>query len=324
MTLPAPAAVPISPLLQAIYLSAPTGVPPAVWQRALVEPAVEFLQRPGKALRAGLVELGALLAGGAPPATIDAVATAIELLHAGSLIVDDVEDGARERRGAPALHHLVGTPLAINTGNWMYFRALIALDEIGLDPGALRVALHGLHACHLGQALDLGASLASAPPGDVPAIVAATSRLKTGALTGMAAQLGAIAAAAPPGVEEEVRALGEAVGVGLQMLDDLGGVIAPARADKGAEDLRTGRLTWPWAWFAEIAEPSRFTRLAQRARIDVGGVAAVLADEIGEIGRRAVRTQLDGALDAATAALGDGPAMLAVRAHLAAMEVAYV
>lgn len=323
MTVPARARVSSSPIPSAIYVAAPEGVPPAVWQRALLGPAEEFLSRPGKALRAGLVELGALLGGGADERAIAAIASSIELLHAGSLIVDDVEDGAVERRGAPALHHLVGTPLAINTGNWLYFRALTTLDEAGLDPRALRVALHGLHACHLGQALDLGTNLLAVAAADVPAIVAATTRLKTGALTAMAAQLGAIAAGASAPAEEAVRGLGEAIGIGLQMLDDLGSITSPSRADKGAEDLLAGRPTWPWAWFAERAEPMRWALLVQRARVDVEGVAATLADEVATHGRQVIRDHLDRALAAAEATLGETPAMVAVRVHLDAMEVSY-
>lgn len=323
MTVPARAPAPPPFVWASLYLDAPEGVPDAIWRRALLDPAEEFVRRPGKALRAGLVELGAMLAGGAEPRAVEAVARAIELLHAGSLIVDDVEDAAEERRGAPALHHLVGAPIAINTGTWMYFRALTALDEAGLDPRALRVALHALHACHLGQALDLGARLDTLESRDVPAVVAATTRLKTGALTAMAAQLGAIAAGAAPAIEEAIRALGERVGVGLQMLDDLGAVTSPARAAKAVEDLRAGRPTWPWAWLADGADAFRWSQLVRRAASDPHAVAAALAEEVGTRGRAAIRVHLDAALVAATAALGDGPAMVAVQVHLAAMEVSY-
>ncbi len=323
MTVPARAPSAPSFLWSSLYVAAPDGVPDALWRRALLAPAEDFVSRPGKALRAGLVELGAMLAGGADPRAIEAVSGAIELLHAGSLIVDDVEDDAVERRGAPALHHVVGTPIAINTGNWMYFRALTALDEAGLDPRALRVALHGLHACHLGQALDLGARLDSLDVADVPAVVAATTRLKTGALTAMAAQLGAVVAGASPAVEEAIRALGEQVGIGLQMLDDLGSVTSAARAHKAEEDLRAGRPTWPWAWLSPRVDAFRWTRLVRSAAVEPSGVAAAFADEIAGDGRAAIRAHLDATLAAATAALGDGPGIVALHAHLAAMEVSY-
>ncbi len=85
---------------------------------ALLDPAAEVLSRPGKGCAAGCSRrLDA--AGGAPGSMPPELPAVVELLHAGSLVVDDIEDGSDERRGAPALHHLVGTPLALNTGNWL-------------------------------------------------------------------------------------------------------------------------------------------------------------------------------------------------------------
>ena len=45
----------------------------------------------------------------------------MELTHAGSLIIDDIEDGARTRRGGPAAHLEFGVDLAVNAGNLVYF-----------------------------------------------------------------------------------------------------------------------------------------------------------------------------------------------------------
>ncbi len=109
-------------------------VPAAVWRRALAGPAAEFLARPGKALRARVVRAGFALAGGARASCPEALPLAVEILHAGSLIIDDIQDQAEHRRGAPALHHLIGAPLAINTGSWMYFWALAELGAAGLPP----------------------------------------------------------------------------------------------------------------------------------------------------------------------------------------------
>ena len=92
----------------------------------------------------------------------------VEIVHAGSLIVDDIEDDSLERRGAPSLHRLHGLPLALNAGNWMYFWALDLLDQAAADDGGgrphPRVFGDALYHCHLGQALDL-----SEPAGRDPA-----------------------------------------------------------------------------------------------------------------------------------------------------------
>jgi len=335
------AVAPLAPSLLTALCDAvgPTGaspldpaVPAALWQRALVGPAADFLARPGKELRAAVVAAGWALAGAAPAAMPPHLPLVVELLHAGSLIVDDVEDDSDTRRGAPALHRQVGVPLAINTGSWMYFWALAELAGLGLDPAvereAHRAAIAALVRCHQGQALDLATRIADLDAADVPAVVAATTRLKTGALCRLAAELGAIAAGAAPARRAAIAGFGEAMGVALQMLDDLGSITARSRRDKGREDLRAGRPTWPWAW---LAEESRFAwaRLAPQAREVAAGrgdpdaLADALAEIVGPTGRDRVRAALDRVVADLRAAVGPGPAVDAVAAELARMEASY-
>ena len=184
-------------------------VPSALWRRALSGPAAEFLARPGKELRGAIVRAGWLLGGGDPAGGYDRVALVIELIHAGSLIVDDVEDGSLERRGAPALHALVGAPLAINTGSWMYFWALSELSELALPLAAQSAAVRTLARCHQGQALDLAVRVCELEPFDVRRVVATTTRLKTAGLCRLAAELGARAAGCDPDRCEVIGAFGE-------------------------------------------------------------------------------------------------------------------
>jgi geranylgeranyl pyrophosphate synthase len=307
-------------------------VPAAVWRNALAGPATEFLARPGKGLRATIVRAGWELGGGAPDAMPESLPLVIELLHAGSLIVDDVQDQSAERRGAPALHHLVGVPLAINTGSWMYFWALAEIAELGLAPAtellAHRAATSALVRCHQGQALDLATRIWDLDPDSVEAVVRATTRLKTGALCTLAAELGALAAGAPAPILGAVRRFGGAMGAGLQMLDDLGSLTSPERRAKGHEDLREGRPTWPWAW---IAERHRFTwaRCVAMARHVVDGTGEVdeladtLRDAIEDVGRPRVRSALESALGDLVAVTGVNATTDGIAAELARMEASY-
>jgi geranylgeranyl pyrophosphate synthase len=311
------------------------GVPAAVWRRALAGPAAEFLARPGKELRTTIVRAGWILGGGAPNAMPERLPLVIELLHAGSLIVDDVEDDSDERRGAPALHRIVGVPLAINTGSWMYFWALAELAEIA--PAAMPLAAHTLVRCHQGQALDLAVRIADLDVADVPAVVAATTRLKTGALCTFAAELGALAAGASEATRAAIGRFALAMGTGLQMLDDLGSLASPARREKGREDLRAGRPTWPWAWLAEQG-PFAWSRLASMERAIasegpaapkdacdrcVDELADALASATSDTGRARVRAVLATALDDLRATVGAGPAIDTIAAELRRMEASY-
>ena len=79
---------------------AAASVPWHLFRSALYEPLHDFLSRPGKSVRAELLFSTYRLTGGkgAPPAELGLF---VEALHAGSLVVDDIEDDSLERRGCP-------------------------------------------------------------------------------------------------------------------------------------------------------------------------------------------------------------------------------
>lgn len=306
-------------------------VPEEVWRRALIRPAGDFLSRPSKELRTQLVRAGWMLTGNEDEAIPDRVALVIELLHAGSLIIDDVEDASSQRRGAPALHEVFGVPLAINTGSWMYFWALAELTGLGLSPAAelaiYRKTCATLVRCHQGQALDLASRISDLALADLPSVVAATTSLKTGALCGLATSLCGLACDAPPALVAAVERFGASAGSALQMLDDLGSLTAPARREKGREDLRHQRPTWPWAWLAE-AHPFRWARLIEQLRAarddrELDAVADALAEEVGERGRARIRALVDDTLAELVRDVGDSPAIAVIRTALAQMEKSY-
>src|SRR6185503_16205713 len=90
-----------------------------------------------------------------------------ELLHVGSLIIDDVQDDSDVRRGGPACHKLYGEALAINAGCASYFLAQIPVGMSNLSE-SLRVNIYetyfeAVRAAHAGQALDID-SLVSLMP----------------------------------------------------------------------------------------------------------------------------------------------------------------
>ena len=307
------------------------GVSRAVWERVLFAPARDIIARPAKQLRGELVALGAALAGcDRPPA---AVIAAIEVLHAGSLVIDDIEDGAKHRRGDVALHHRYGVPVALNTGNWMYFCAFALVDRAPLAED-VRISLHrtmlrAVMDCHAGQALDVGLDVTELPRDQLRPIVARSSALKSGALTRLAAELGAIAGGGSPDQLATVRALGASLGVALQMLDDLGGVTCEHRLAKGREDLELARPTWPWLWAAEHTDDARWARLVRTGRrvAHDGDDASALARELGAIVQAPGRAEIACQLAATLATIRDAGStelITTVEAQLARLEAAYV
>jgi len=326
LTLKSPAAtdeIDISTLLTEI--PPPPGISTELWQSSLLGPLSEFLARPGKHFRSQLTRLAWALTGRRddPPGKLPLV---VELLHAGSLIIDDIEDGSLQRRGKAALHHVVGLPLALNAGNWLYFWPFDLLRQIELSPhlelAATRASLDAVRACHEGQALDLAATIRDLKPSEVFSVCLAISERKSGTLMGLAAELGAIAAGADANFTRALRTFGKRVGVALQMLNDLSELTGAAGSMKHHEDLTHGRITWPWAWAALRLPATQFDALKARGANLVAGIgnADVLARSLllalGTDPQRPIRQLLEHAFLDLTEAVGDHPALNVVQAEL--------
>jgi geranylgeranyl pyrophosphate synthase len=290
-------------------------VPLELLRRAALEPAAAVLRRPGKRFRARLVELGWRLCAGEAPLP-PALPAAIELIHLGSMVVDDIEDGSSHRRGGPAAHRIYGVPLALNTGNLLYFLPLVLLDELAL-PAARALTLHRRIAhtmvrAHCGQALDLDSRVATVSQAEITSLAQALSALKTGSLMGLAAALGPLCSGAGEAVDAALARFGAELGVALQMCDDAGNL---NRHDphKQYEDLRLGRLTWVWAWLAESLSREEYAGLQRRAAaVEAGRAeAATLAEDLrrllGVRGRLRARQRRRAAFASLRRQLGDHP-----------------
>ena len=221
----------------------------------------------GKRFRATLLQRAFEFAGGqgeAPAAIIDAV----EMLHTGSLVLDDVEDDSVTRRKQPALHRVIGSARAINAGNWMYFRALELAAAASEDPlksvAVLKKFIEVARQCHEGQAIDLSTRIDEVTPRQAQATALSISRWKTGRLVSLAAWCGAQAAAGDAQTLGAVAAFGCQVGICLQMKNDLDELTDFIGGAERCDDLRNRRVTWPWAWAAGRLSGKRFASLQRR------------------------------------------------------------
>ncbi|RYZ06404.1 MAG: hypothetical protein EOO73_15610 [Myxococcales bacterium] len=278
-------------------------IPERLWAASLSGPLLELLSRPGKEFRSRLVEVAYDVGRNDDSAAMpELLPLLVEILHAGSLIVDDIEDDSKYRRGKPALHLIVGVPLALNAANWLYFLPHSVLERLELRPEVelqvRRVLDRGVLRCHYGQALDLGARLGSLAQREVFDVVSLSTRLKTGSLLELASELGGTAAGAAPELCQELAGFGREYGVALQMLDDVSGLFEERRAHKGHEDLVNGRPTWPWAWLAQKLDEVSYSRLQHRARevekreLHPEALAKALRRELGDAPYRCVHDQL--------------------------------
>jgi geranylgeranyl pyrophosphate synthase len=198
---------------------------------------------------------------GNPPSCL---ADAVECLHAGSLVIDDIQDDSRTRRGRPTLHREIGVPLAINAGNWMYFDALSRLSDNSLPSklqnGLTKAMIQTGLRCHEGQSLDLSADVSDLDPSQWFELCRRTSRLKTGSLVSLAVTMGALAASAERPVRRALSRFGMNIGIALQMRNDLNEVrrLASSTPDQilhhdsiRSDDFTHRRVIWPWVWAAK-------------------------------------------------------------------------
>lgn len=237
------------------------------WSRALQLAPDLYPGVGGKRFRATLVQRAYEFAGGAgaaPSQMIDAV----EMLHAGSLVIDDFEDGSQTRRDQPSLHRLIGAARAVNAGNWMYFRALELAGAACDDPAGrgqlLSQFIEVARQCHEGQAIDLSTRADELTPRQTLATALAISRWKTGRLVSLAAWCGAHAAGGDADALRNAAAFGCRIGICLQMKNDFDELVAFCNGAERCDDLRNRRVSWPWAWAAQLTPEEQFVSFQRR------------------------------------------------------------
>ncbi|MEV7007476.1 polyprenyl synthetase family protein [Streptosporangium sp. NPDC051022] len=197
----------------------------------------------GKALRPALAVLSAEAAGG-DAERYALAAAAVELVHAFSLLHDDIMDGDRTRRHRPAAWTVFGSSTAILTGDALLALAGELLVEREGCVGAahsLSTATRGLIA---GQALDMEFERRHDVTLDECRRMATR---KTGDLIACACSIGARTADAPPSTISALAAFGAELGLAFQLTDDLLGIWGnPETTGKPAgSDLRARKKTLP-------------------------------------------------------------------------------
>ncbi|HEY1753518.1 MAG TPA: polyprenyl synthetase family protein [Caulobacteraceae bacterium] len=192
---------------------------------ALGEAARYALLAPGKRFRP-LLTLLAAEAFGAPMARALDVACAMEMVHAASLVLDDLPsmDDARLRRGRPTTHRVYGEADAILASVGLLtqaFAAIAAAEGLAAEDRCALVAsltdAVGFTGLVAGQALDLAERNR---PRTVVELDALNHR-KTGVLMMAAAEAGARIGGADPAARRELGEFARRIGLAFQIRDDL-------------------------------------------------------------------------------------------------------
>jgi len=206
----------------------------------------------GKRLRPVLAMQAAVTIAGTPPAGVENLGAALEMLHTYSLIHDDLPalDNDDLRRGKPTCHVVFGEAIAILAGDALQTRAFEVLAGLACPPAAT-VQIIGLIANAVGtvegmiggQVLDIE----SEHQKPTPQLVDAIHRAKTGALIRVSVVAGGVYGGATAADVASLDTFGRKAGLAFQIIDDvLDMTIDSAQLGKTAgKDLATEKATWP-------------------------------------------------------------------------------
>lgn len=240
--------------------------------KAVAEPIWEFLDRGGKRWR-GVLFL--LICEALTNASRDFVDYALipEVIHNGTLIVDDIEDSSEYRRGKLCTHRVYGSDIAINVGNAMYYLALLPLIENRARIPTTKIKevyeiyVREMINLSLGQAMDIAwhRGLLTGEEIDEKAYLQMCA-FKTGTLARMTAKIAAVLSDASDELVEQLGHFSENMGIAFQMIDDVldltSGAFTKRKGGLG-RDITEGKRSMPVIHTLEFASTRERKRLCE-------------------------------------------------------------
>jgi len=224
----------------------------------IAEPARHILTAGGKRLRAMLTFLSAGGNGRPLPGSVVYAAAAIELVHAASLVHDDLIDQSPHRRGRPTIHEKWSHDAALLAGDYIF---ALAARAIAIS-GDIRVMEH------IAEAATAVCEGEISPVDQVEpleeSLAAYTFKIgrKTAALFEAAARVGAVCGGCGDGEVESLGYFGYALGMAFQIVDDVLDYIGDERTlgKPAGGDLRRGLITLPLIYAVAYDDGDGFLR----------------------------------------------------------------
>jgi len=225
----------------------------------------QYLQEAGgKRLRPSLLLLSSKLIGDGGESAIR-MGAVVEMIHAATLVHDDVIDAAETRRGRPSTNVQWGNHTCVLAGDWLYMQAFqIALRERNFHVLDLLIGLT--------QMMVEGELLQLERIGRIGVTEADCMELvdrKTACLFSVCAKLGAIVAGADSQTEERLGEYAWNLGMAFQLVDDVLDFTAREKTlgKPVGGDLREGKVTLPLVYALERASAEE-RRIVERVLAD--------------------------------------------------------
>lgn len=212
--------------------------------KGIHNPGRELIDRGGKRWRPVLMILIIEALGKKFSDYLDFIAIP-EIIHNGTLIIDDIEDNSILRRGKPTIHILFGTDIAINAGNTMYYVALLPIIKLrDKYPPDLIADLYEIYIQEMinisyGQGTDIYWHRGSKADVSVDMYLQMAA-YKTGTLARMSAKIGAKLAGGSNKIVELCGEFAENIAVAFQIQDDILNLQKKVGKEFG-EDIKEGK-----------------------------------------------------------------------------------
>jgi octaprenyl-diphosphate synthase len=225
----------------------------------------QYLQEAGgKRLRPSLLLLSSKLIGDGGESAIR-MGAVVEMIHAATLVHDDVIDAAQTRRGRPSTNVRWGNHTCVLAGDWLYMQAFqMALRERNFHVLDLLIGLT--------QMMVEGELIQLERIGRIDITEADCMELvdrKTACLFSVCAKLGALVAGADSATEERLGEYAWNLGMAFQLVDDVLDFTAREKTlgKPVGGDLREGKVTLPLVYALEQAPPEE-RRAVERVLAD--------------------------------------------------------
>jgi octaprenyl-diphosphate synthase len=206
----------------------------------------------------------------------------VELIHAATLVHDDIIDDAKMRRGRPSVNARWGNEITVLMGDWLYmtsfnlalgerhFKILDILTDVTrkmIEGELIQLSLNGSLDITEEQHLDI-------------------SLRKTAFLFSACARIGGILSSVGEEEEERLRGYGLNIGIAFQMVDDvLDFTSTESTLGKPVvSDLKEGKLTLPLIYLMQEGEPQH--RELVRTVLSENGFGSVNKEAILDLVRR--------------------------------------
>jgi len=182
-------------------------------------------------------------------------AAIVEMIHAASLLHDDVIDDADTRRSKPSLNALYGNKTAIMLGDILYSKGFLELNNI--DPEVAKVVSNAVVQLSLGELKDVSLSKAFNLDREV---YLKMIYQKTASLMEAAAGAAALLA----GKEKQAyMTYGRNLGIAFQMIDDILDITmdSDTLGKPALHDFEEGKTTLPYIYLYESLNTEDAKRL---------------------------------------------------------------